>query len=126
LLGTTFGGTHLGCAAGLAVLNVLESEKLMDNATHIGGFLINELKKFEGVEVRGRGLMIGIEFNYSIKELRKLLLEDYKIFTGVASNPNVIRVLPPLCLTKEQAQFFIESLQEVITKIKKDETVSIN
>ncbi len=119
MLGTTFGGTHLGCAAGLAVLNVLESENLMENAHGVGRFLIEELAKLEGVEVRGRGLMIGIEFNYPIKELRKVLLEEYKIFTGVASNPNVLRILPPLSINKEQATYFIESLKSTISQLKK-------
>jgi len=116
MLGTTFGGTHLGCAAGLAVLNVLESENLMENATEVGNFLINELKNLEGVEVRGKGLMIGIEFQYSIKAMRKMLLEEHLIFTGVASNPNTLRILPPLSLSKEQAQYFLSALNTVITK----------
>ncbi len=119
MLGTTFGGTHLGSAAGLAVLNVLESEKLMENAATIGTFLINELKKIEHVEVRGRGLMIGIEFDYPIKQLRKILLEEYKIFTGVASNPHVIRVLSPLSLSMEQALYFLKSLKSSIKKNKR-------
>ncbi len=126
MLGTTFGGTHLGCAAGLAVLNVLESENLMENATEVGNFLINELKKNEGVEVRGKGLMIGIEFQYSIKAMRKMLLEEHLIFTGVASNPNTLRILPPLSLSKEQAQYFLSALNTVITKINQDESVSIH
>ena len=126
MLGTTFGGTHLGCAAGLAVLNVLESENLMQNATEVGNFLIKELQTFEGVEVRGKGLMIGVEFNYPIKELRKLLLEEHYIFTGVASNPNTLRILPPLSLRQEQAQCFIDALKSVLIKIHQDETVSIH
>ncbi len=126
MLGTTFGGTHLGCAAGLAVLKVIESEKLMQNASSVGQFLINELRKLEVVQVRGRGLMIGVEFDCPIKELRKILLEKHKIFTGVASNPNVIRILPPLSLSMEQATFFIESLKSAILKQYKDEAVSIH
>ncbi len=126
MLGTTFGGTHLGCAAGLAVLHVLESENLMKNALSVGNYLIKELKKLRVIEVRGRGLMIGIEFNYPIKKLRKELLEKHKIFTGVASNPHVIRVLPPLSLSKEQATYFIQSLTSAIKKVKEYETVSIH
>ncbi len=126
MLGTTFGGTHLGCAAGLAVLNVLESEKLMENAETIGGFLIDELKKLDGVEVRGRGLMIGVEFPFAIKKVRKILLEEHFIFTGVASNPNTLRILPPLSLNQEQAECFIEALKSVLEKINKNETVSIH
>ncbi|MCF6360462.1 MAG: aminotransferase class III-fold pyridoxal phosphate-dependent enzyme [Cyclobacteriaceae bacterium] len=126
MLGTTFGGTHLGCAAGLAVLNVLESEKLMENAMRTGDFLIDELKKLKNVEVRGRGLMIGIEFQYPIKEMRKILLEEHHIFTGVASNPNTLRILPPLSLSKEQAVYFLKSLIKVLVKINQHEAVSIN
>ncbi|MCF6351931.1 MAG: aminotransferase class III-fold pyridoxal phosphate-dependent enzyme [Cyclobacteriaceae bacterium] len=126
MLGTTFGGTHLGSAAGLAVLNVLESENLMENANQVGGYLLNQLKKLENVEVRGRGLMIGVEFDYPIKQLKKALLEDYKIFTGVASNPNIIRVLPPLSLNMEQALYFLESLKSSIKKVKEYEAVSIH
>jgi len=126
MLGTTFGGTHLGCAAGLAVLNVLESEKLMENATLIGGFLVYELNKLENVEVRGRGLMIGVEFSIAIKEIRKMLLEEHYIFTGVASNPNTLRILPPLSLSQEQAQCFIDAIKSVLEKINKDEAVSIH
>ncbi len=126
MLGTTFGGTHLGSAAGLAVLNVIESENLMENSAEVGGFLTDELQKLEVVEVRGRGLMIGIEFSYPIKKLRKTLLEEFKIFTGVASNPNVIRILPPLSLSKEQANYFIESIASAIIKLKENEAVSIH
>ncbi len=126
MLGTTFGGTHLGCAAGLAVLNVLESEKLMENAMEVGDFLIDELQKLKSVEVRGRGLMIGIEFQYPIKEMRKILLEEHHIFTGVASNPNTLRILPPLSLSKEQAVYFLKSLIKVLVKINQHEAVSIN
>lgn len=126
MLGTTFGGTHLGCAAGLAVLNVLESENLTENALNVGDFLIDHLQDLNVVEVRGRGLMLGVEFDYPIKELRKTLLEEFKIFTGVASNPNVIRILPPLSLSKEQAIYFIESLKAAILKVREYEAVSIH
>lgn len=126
MLGTTFGGTHLGSAAGLAVLNVLESEKLTENALNVGDFLIDQLQQLDVVEVRGRGLMLGVEFDYPIKELRKTLLEEFKIFTGVASNPNVIRILPPLSLSKEQAVYFIKSLKAAILKQQQDEAISIH
>lgn len=126
MLGTTFGGTHLGCAAGLAVLNVLEKEKLMENASSTGEFIMKELKKLNEVEVRGRGLMIGVEFDFPIKELRKTLLEDFHVFTGMSSNPNTLRILPPLSLSIEQAQYFIDALKSSIKKIKQNESVSID
>lgn len=126
MLGTTFGGTHLGCAAGLAVLNVLEKEKLMDNVNVTSSFLVKELKKLNLVEVRGRGLMIGIEFNFPIKELRKLLLEEFYVFTGTSSNPNTLRILPPLSLSIEQATYFVAALKSSIQKLKTNESVSIH
>lgn len=126
MLGTTFGGTHLGCAAGLAVLKVLESEKLMENATEIGNYLIKELQNLDVVEVRGKGLMIGIEFKYPIKQLRKMLLEEHHIFTGVASNPNTIRILPPLSLNQAQANYFLDAIKSVLVKTKQHETIYIH
>lgn len=108
-LGTTFGGNHLACAAALAVLDVIEQEHLVENAANLGQYLIDELRGIPGPkEVRGRGLMIGMEFEQPIKDLRRSLLFDKHIFTGV-SGTNVIRLLPPLCLTKPQADRFLES-----------------
>ena len=98
MLGTTFGGNHLACAAAIAVLDIMENEKLLDNAKNIGDYLIDELAKLPGIkEIRGRGLMIGIEFEGSIKEIRSRLLFEEKVFTGVAGT-NTIRLLPPLVL----------------------------
>lgn len=115
LLGTTFGGSHLACAAAIAVLDVMKAENLVENARKIGEFLIDELKKIEGIkEVRGQGLMIGIEFENSINEIRKTLLFDKKIFTGVTGS-NIIRLLPPLCLSKQDAIHFISKFKEVIS-----------
>ena len=111
-LGTTFGGNHLGCAAALAVLDVIENEKLVENAEKIGQYLIDNLKGLPGVkEVRGRGLMIGIEMERESKELRRRLIFDQHIFTGAAGT-NIIRLLPPLCITKEDADRFIESFKK--------------
>jgi len=108
-LGTTFGGNHLACAAALAVLDVIEQEHLVENAANLGQYLIDELRGIPGPkEVRGRGLMIGMEFEQPIKDLRRSLLFDKHIFTGV-SGTNVIRLLPPLCLSKAQADRFLES-----------------
>jgi len=114
MLGTTFGGNYLACASALAVLEVMQKEKLIENAATVGAYLISELKKIALMAgVRGRGLMIGIEFDSPVAPLRKELLEKYHIFTGVSST-NVIRLLPPLTLTREMAQYFIESLNELL------------
>lgn len=114
LLGTTFGGSHLACTAAIAVLDVLKAENLIENARKTGEYLLQEISKIPQIkEVRGMGLMIGIEFEDSVKEIRRQLLFDKKIFTGV-SGTNTIRLLPPLCLTKTEAQRFIEKFKEVL------------
>ena len=114
MLGTTFGGNHLACAAALAVLDVIEQEQLIENAATVGTYLIEELKKFPQIkEVRGEGLMIGIEFETPIKELRSKLLKEQKVFTGV-SGTNVIRLLPPLCLSMEEATEFLNRLKKIL------------
>lgn len=113
-LGTTFGGNHLACAAAIAVLDVMKEENLVENAAKVGAHLLEELKNFKGIkEVRGRGLMIGMEFEKPIKELRQKLLFEQKVFTGV-SGTNVIRLLPPLCLSMNEADEFLMRLQNVI------------
>ena len=113
-LGTTFGGNHLACSAALAVLDVIEGEGLIDNAAKVGTFLIDELKKFPQIkEVRGRGLMIGMEFDQPIKELRTKLLKEQHVFTGV-SGVNVIRLLPPLCLTLAEAELFLSRFKKAL------------
>jgi len=115
LLGTTFGGNHLACAAGLAVLEVLEKEDLIAHSKNLGNYFLQQLKTIEGIqEVRGSGLMIGLEFDFPIKNLRKQLLFEEKIFTGSSSNPNVMRLLPPLNIQKEQVDFFIKKLKATI------------
>ncbi len=122
MLGTTFGGNHLACAAGIAVLDILNSENLIQHAAELGEWLINELKTLPQVtEVRGRGLMIGIEFGWPIAPMRKQLVKDHHILTGVASNPNVLRLLPPLSLKKEEAMQLIEALKSVIHQQAKAE-----
>ncbi len=113
-LGTTFGGNHLACAAAQAVLDVMRDEKLIDNANTVGAYLMQELSKIERIkEVRGRGLMIGMEFDEPIKDIRRRLLFEQYVFTGV-SGANVIRLLPPLTLTMQQAQEFIVRLKRVL------------
>jgi hypothetical protein len=117
MLGTTFGGNHLACAAGLAVLEIMEAEQLVDNADKVGNYLMQELQKMEGIkEVRGLGLMIGIEFDSPIKDIRRKLLFEKHIFTGV-SGANVIRLLPPLTLTLEQAAYFMEKFKETLSEL---------
>jgi acetylornithine aminotransferase len=117
MLGTTFGGNHLACAAGMAVLDVMEQEHLMENADKVGSYLIKELKKMAGIkEVRGLGLMIGLEFEQPVKELRHKLLFEKHIFTGV-SGTNIIRLLPPLCLNMEQADRFLKAISEVMNEL---------
>lgn len=110
MLGTTFGGNHLACAAAIAVLDVMKDEQLIKNAMEIGHFLEEELFKMDGFTVRGYGLMLGLEFPYPVKELREKLLYDYHIFTGF-SGQNTIRLLPPLSLAKEDAMIFVEAMK---------------
>ncbi len=113
-LGTTFGGNHLACSAALAVMDAIEQESLVENAAKVGNYLLEELKKFSQIkEVRGRGLMIGLEFEEPIKELRSRLIYDEHVFTG-ASGTNVLRLLPPLCLSMEEADEFLARFKKVI------------
>jgi acetylornithine aminotransferase len=114
MLGTTFGGNHLACAAALAVMDVMEKDNLVENAATVGSYLIEELKKFPQIkEVRGRGLMIGMEFDQPIKEIRNKLIYEQHVFTGV-SGTNVIRLLPPLCITKADADEFLKRFKAVL------------
>ena len=114
MLGTTFGGNHLACAAAIAVIDVLRSEKLVENAAKSGAFLMEELEKINGhFTIRGKGLMIGLQFQQPVKEIRTKLLMEHKIFTGV-SGDKMIRLLPPLCLTKWQTSQFTDALKAVL------------
>jgi acetylornithine aminotransferase len=115
-LGTTFGGNHLACAGALAVLDIIEEEHLIENAAEVGSYLMNRLKSENlphVVEVRGLGLMIGIELDVPYKEIRTKLVKEQHCFTG-CSGTNVLRLLPPLCLTKTEADDFIERLKKVL------------
>ena len=113
-LGTTFGGNHLACAAVEAVLDVMEAENLLDNVNTVGDWLLAELKKIDGIkEVRGQGLMIGIEFDEPVKDIRRKLLFDERVFTGV-SGTNTIRLLPPLTLTMELAELFVDKFKKTL------------
>ncbi|HXK74867.1 MAG TPA: aminotransferase class III-fold pyridoxal phosphate-dependent enzyme [Bacteroidaceae bacterium] len=114
MLGTTFGGNHLACAAALSVLDVMKKAHLMEQVQEVGAYLIDALKELPGVkEVRGLGLMIGVEMNYPIKEIRQKLLFEEHLFTGV-SGTHVIRLLPPLVLTMEQAKDAVARIKRVI------------
>jgi acetylornithine aminotransferase len=115
-LGTTFGGNHLACAAALAVLEVMEQDNLMKNAEEIGNYLINQLKQIPQItEVRGRGLMIGIELSEEYSTVKKDLLFKHRIFTGEAK-PNVVRLLPALNITNEHADQFLTALEAELNK----------
>ncbi len=125
-LGTTFGGNHLACAAALAVLEVIEEEKLMGNAVMVGKYLKNELENTPELKrVRGRGLMIGFDVPEELKDLRKNLLWNQKIFTG-ESKPNVIRLLPSLALKKRDAEDFIEALKEEIAMLSNEQNAEVS
>jgi len=111
MLGTTFGGNHLACAAGLAVLNVIEDEFLMDNVNVISAYFVKIAATIPQVKkIKGRGLMLGLEFDFEVSALRKKLIYDYHIFTGGASNKNVLRILPPLNVNKTHINKFFEAL----------------
>lgn len=114
MLGTTFGGNHLACAVAIAVLDIFEQENLVENARRVGEHLLEKLREIPGIkEVRGQGLMIGLEFDYPVKDLRRKLLFEQKVFTG-ASGTNVIRLLPPLVLTEALADEFVERLRKAM------------
>jgi len=111
LLGTTFGGNHLACAAGVAVLDIMKNENLLENAAEVGDYLFKGIKEIGGYkELRGKGLMIGIEYDFPVKDLRNKLLFEHKMFTGVAG-ANTIRLLPSLALGKAEADMFLEALR---------------
>lgn len=117
MLGTTFGGNHLACTAALAVLDVIEHEQLVDNAAKVGAYLMEELKKLQQtdahiMDVRGEGLMIGIEYDQPIKALRNALVHDEHVFTGAAST-NILRLLPPLTLSLDEAKLAVEHIKQV-------------
>ncbi|MCE6988346.1 aspartate aminotransferase family protein [Dyadobacter sp. CY323] len=115
LLGTTFGGNHLACAAGVAVLDIMKNENLIGNAAEIGDYLMDGIKEIGGYkELRGRGLMIGIEFDFPVKDLRNKLLFEHKMFTGVAGT-STIRLLPSLALGKKEADMFLEALRKEVS-----------
>ncbi|AWM31467.1 aspartate aminotransferase family protein [Hymenobacter nivis] len=118
LLGTTFGGNHLACAAALAVLEVIEDEDLLAHTTEMGDHLRTELLAHAGaLEIRGRGLMVGIKYDFPIKEIRDKLLSKFHIFVGNASDPTVLRLLPPLNITKAEVDRFLEALYALVPAV---------
>ncbi|MBU2939965.1 aminotransferase class III-fold pyridoxal phosphate-dependent enzyme [Lacinutrix sp. C3R15] len=113
LLGTTFGGNHLACVASSTVLEVIEEENLMQNAKEISAYFIDKAKAIPEIKnTKGRGLMLGLEFDFPIAELRKKLIFNYKIFTGSAKNPNLLRILPPLTIQKKHIDIFFDALEK--------------
>jgi acetylornithine/N-succinyldiaminopimelate aminotransferase len=116
MLGTTFGGNHLACAAANAVLDVIEDEDLIENAAVTGAYLAGKSKNLRGLkEIRGKGLMVGLEFDFEIALLRKELLFTHKIFTGY-SGKKTLRLLPPLCIRKKEVDILIDSLEQILSK----------
>ena len=123
LLGTTFGGNHLACAAALSVLNVIEEEALMENVDMVSAHFLQKIKEVEGiVSIKGKGLMLGVLFDFPVAEIRKSLIFEEGIFTGGSADPNLLRILPPLSVTKNEMNVFIEALKRVLDKVAAKET----
>lgn len=117
MLGTTFGGNHLACAAGLSVLNVIEEQKLIDNVKEMSSYFIKMAKTIPMIKnIKGKGLMLGIEFDFEVGDLRKQLIYDYHIFTGGAMNKNLLRILPPLTVKKHHINQFFKALIDLLDK----------
>ncbi len=118
MLGTTFGGNHLGCAAAIAVLDIIEKEDLVEASAEKGNYLMNQLNTISGItEVRGKGLMIAIDFEFPASTVSKILREQNKILVGSASNPKTMRLLPPLTISKEQIDVFVQALKDALNTI---------
>ncbi|HEY9169269.1 MAG TPA: aminotransferase class III-fold pyridoxal phosphate-dependent enzyme [Lutibacter sp.] len=114
-LGTTFGGNHLACAAGISVLDVMEKEKLMENVKEVYAYFLQEISAVAKIKkVKGKGLMLGVEFDFEVGELRKKLIFDKHIFTGGSNNKNLLRILPPLSVKKKHVDIFIKALKEIL------------
>lgn len=118
MLGTTFGGNHLACSASLAVLDVLKEEGLQKNAEELGKYFIDQAKNIPSVKkIKGRGLMLGLEFDFDVSDLRKELIYQQQIFTGGSSNKNLLRILPPLTLQKKHFDIFFKRLEKALKAI---------
>lgn len=119
LLGTTFGGSHLSCAAGIAVLDVIEKLDLQKNVNEVSAYFAEQIKQVPGIkQVKGKGLMLGIEFDFDVAALRKKLIIEKHIFTGSANNKNLLRILPPLTVKKSDIDTFIVALKESLEELK--------
>ena len=119
LLGTTFGGNHLACAATNSVLDVIEKEQLMENVNKVSAHFLNRIKEIEDMKsVKGKGLMLGVSFDFPVAQLRKQLIFEEGIFTGGSSNPKLLRILPPLTIRAEEIDFFIEALKRVLKRLR--------
>jgi acetylornithine aminotransferase len=115
MLGTTFGGNHLACVAGISVLDVMEKEHLMQNVNEVYGYFLQEIATVPKIKkVKGKGLMLGVEFDFEVGDLRKKLIFDQHIFTGGSNNKNLLRILPPLNAKKEHVDLFINALKEIL------------
>jgi acetylornithine aminotransferase len=115
MLGTTFGGNHLACVAAISVLNIIEEEKLIENVNKVSAYFLEQIKSIPQVKkVKGKGLMLGVEFDFEVGELRKKLIFDKQIFTGGSMNKKLLRILPPLTMNKKQVAIFINALKEVL------------
>lgn len=118
LLGTTFGGSHLACVAGIAVLDVIKEQKLMENANEVYTYFLEAIQQIPQIKkVKGKGLMLGVEFDFEINDLRKKMILDKHIFTGNANNKNLLRILPPLTINKKDIDTFIIALRESLTEL---------
>ena len=115
MLGTTFGGSHLACAAAIAVLDIIEKENLIENVNSVNEYFLQEIKSIPNItKIKGRGLMLGAEFEFEVGELRKKLIFEKQIFTGGSNNKNLLRILPPLSITKADIDIFINALKELV------------
>jgi len=116
MLGTTFGGNHLACVAAISVLDIFENENLIDNVNDVYQYFVKEIASVPNVKkVKGKGLMLGIEFDFDVKALREKLIFEYRIFTGGSNNKKLLRILPPLNITKAQINDFITALKEIVS-----------
>ncbi len=119
MLGTTFGGNHLACVAAISVLNIIKKENLIENANTISMYFKERIKEIPMLkQVKGKGLMLGLEFDFEVAELRKKLIFEKHIFTGGSANKNLLRILPPLSVTKEQIDEFIKSIIQILNEVE--------